>query len=105
MSGRTPIAEDELKRTSTVFLVLTTIFVIGRVIVHSTKRRNFDLSDFFIYFPYALFVTEWCLYFAVTAPLFRVYAVIYGEDEPYATMMKGVRELQIQDIACANSHR
>lgn len=95
MSGRTPIDQDELKRTNTAFFALTTVFVVGRVIVHVTKRRNFELPDFFIYFAYALYVSEWSLYYAVTAPLYRVYAVVYGESTPYATMSKDVRNLRI----------
>lgn len=104
MAGRTAITREELKGTNAAFFVLTTIFITGRVFVHVTKRRNFDLSDFFIYFAYALFVAIWFLYFAVTDPLFRVYAVVYGESKSYATMMKDVRaaviSLQNRSLTC-----
>ena len=85
---KTPVSRDELVRTIAAFLALTSLFVFLRTFVHISKRKSPELQDLFLYFAYALFLSLWGCYIAVIPPLFRVYAVIGGESQPYATMME-----------------
>ena len=84
---KTPITKHELVRADIAFLVLTSLFVLARAFLQIHKRKHFELPDFFIYVAYALFISLWSCYMSLVPPLFRVYAVIGGETEPYATMV------------------
>jgi hypothetical protein len=83
---KTPVTKDELVRANVAMLVLTSVFVLSRITLQISKRRSFDLSDFFIYFAFTLFASMWTCYLMVVSPLFRVYAVIEGSTKPYATL-------------------
>jgi hypothetical protein len=56
---KTPITRNELIQTNVAMLVLTSLFVLTRVAVRVSKRKNFELPDFFIYFAYILYVALW----------------------------------------------
>jgi hypothetical protein len=56
---KTPISRAELVRTNCSMLALTSIFVLARAAVQISKRRAFELPDFFIYFSYILYVALW----------------------------------------------
>ncbi|KAH7071383.1 hypothetical protein BKA63DRAFT_578587 [Paraphoma chrysanthemicola] len=83
---KTPITPDELVRTNTVMLVLTSLFVLLRVAVQISDRKIFDLPDICIYSAYVLYVLS--CYMAVIPPMFKVYAIIGREISPYQTMMQ-----------------
>jgi hypothetical protein len=85
---KTPITRDELVRTNTAMLVLTSAFVLSRVTLQISKRRSFELSDFFIYLAFALFVSMWTCYLMAVPPMFRIFAVLGGLTKPYATVMQ-----------------
>jgi hypothetical protein len=40
-------------------LALTTMFVLSRAAVQISKRKTFELPDFFIYFSFALYIALW----------------------------------------------
>jgi hypothetical protein len=85
---KTPITRDELLRTNAAMFALTSIFILSRATVHVTRRKTFELLDFFIYFAYILYIALWCCYITVIPPMFKVYAVIGLEIAPYQTMMQ-----------------
>ncbi|KAH4033735.1 hypothetical protein HBI81_154470 [Parastagonospora nodorum] len=85
---KTPISRAELVRTNCSMLALTSIFVLARAAVQISKRRAFELPDFFIYLSYILYVALWSCYIIVVPPMFHLYAVIGREIPPYKTMME-----------------
>lgn len=86
-AAKSPISRDELVRTNSAMLILTSVFVLSRAALHISKRKPLEFSDFFIYFAYALYIALWSCYISVVPPMFKVYAVLGGEIKPYATMM------------------
>jgi hypothetical protein len=56
---KTPITRNELIQTNVAMLVLTSLFVLTRVAVRVSKRKNFELPDFFIYSAYIIYVALW----------------------------------------------
>ncbi|XP_014550861.1 hypothetical protein COCVIDRAFT_114401 [Bipolaris victoriae FI3] len=84
---KSPITKDELVRTNVAMLILTSLFILSRVILQIAKRRPFGLPDFFIYFAFVLFVSMWTCYIAVIPTMFRIFDVLEGLIRPYPTMM------------------
>lgn len=56
---KTPISRVELLRTNGSMLALTSFFVLARAAVQVSKRRAFELPDFFIYLSYILYIALW----------------------------------------------
>lgn len=84
---KSPITKDELMRTNVAMLILTSLFILSRVILQIVKRRALGLPDFFIYFAFFLFVSMWTCYIAIIPTMFRIFGVLDGATRPYATMM------------------
>jgi hypothetical protein len=63
---KTPITRNELLQTNVAMMVLTSLFVLTRVAVRVSKRKNFELPDFFIYLAYIIYVALWSVKFAET---------------------------------------
>ncbi|KAI4951900.1 hypothetical protein J4E91_003361 [Alternaria rosae] len=85
-ASKAPVSKDVLLRTNVVMLVLTSGFVFARAVLQIAKRKPFELPDFFVYFAYCLFIALWACYHVVAPPIYRAYAVLEGQAEPYATM-------------------
>lgn len=84
---KTPITRDELVRTNAAMLVLTSLFILLRVVLQIAKRRPFELPDFFIYLAFAIFISMWTCYILTVPPMFRVFDVLSGLTRPYATIL------------------
>ncbi|EUC41051.1 hypothetical protein COCMIDRAFT_107241 [Bipolaris oryzae ATCC 44560] len=87
------IAKDELARTSVAMLILTSLFILSRVVLQIAKRRVFGLPDLFTYFAFSLYVSMWACYVAVIPAMFRVFGVFDGTTRPYAAAMNDARML------------
>lgn len=83
----TPINRDELVRANAAMLVLTSLFILSRVVLQVTKRRPFELPDFFIYLSFVIFISMWTCYILTIPPMFRVFDVLGGLARPYVTML------------------
>jgi hypothetical protein len=75
---KTPISKDELVRTIVAMLVLTSLFVLSRAALQFWKRKPFELSDFFIYLAFVMFMAILAFYLCVIPPMFRVYDILDG---------------------------
>ncbi|CAE7185856.1 hypothetical protein PTTW11_06875 [Pyrenophora teres f. teres] len=75
---KAPITKDDLVRSNGAMLVLTSLLVLSRVAIQISRCRAFELTDFFIYFAFILFVAMWTCYLLTIPSMFRVYAVIDG---------------------------
>lgn len=84
---KTPITRDELVRTNAAMLVLTSLFVLSRVVLQVSKRKPFELPDFFIYLAFTIFVSMWTCYILTIPPMFRVFDVLGGLARPYVAIL------------------
>jgi hypothetical protein len=85
---KAPVSRDALLSVNISMLILTSLFIILRASLQISKRKPFELMDFFIYLAFALFVAMWTCYFAAIPAISRIYAVLGGLTPPYATMME-----------------
>ncbi|KAF2641901.1 hypothetical protein P280DRAFT_548513 [Massarina eburnea CBS 473.64] len=83
-------SQAEVLRTEYALFVLTTLFVITRVVIHVSKRRTLEFQDFFIYLAYALYLGLWAQYIVAVPYLFKLSAVSSGEIAPYPDVTKDV---------------
>lgn len=77
------MSRSQLEGTNTAMLALTSLFVVVRVAVRVTKRKPFELHDFFCYASYICYVAMWIMYFKENDPLYRAEGVQRGEIPPY----------------------
>ena len=81
------VSEDDALHTCYGMLVLVTLVILARVVVHVYKRKSFEAQDFFIYFAYVAFIAFWSLYVSFLGPLRRVNGLTKGTVQPYPTVL------------------
>ncbi|KAF1843358.1 uncharacterized protein K460DRAFT_143935 [Cucurbitaria berberidis CBS 394.84] len=81
------MSRSHLERVNTAMLSLTSLFFVSRIIVRVTKRKPFELHDFFCCFSYICYVAMCVMYFKENGPLYRAESVQRGETAPYPEIL------------------
>ncbi|KAI4925521.1 hypothetical protein J4E85_007400 [Alternaria conjuncta] len=77
------MSRRELEGINTAMLTLTSLVFVARIVIRLSKRRTFELQDFFCCLSYLFYVAMLVMFFKENDPLYRAERVQRGEAPLY----------------------
>ncbi|KAH6865672.1 hypothetical protein BKA58DRAFT_461582 [Alternaria rosae] len=81
------MSRRELEGISIAMLTLTSLVFVARIVTRVSKRRTFELQDFFCYLSYICYVAMLVMFFKENDPLYRAERVQRGEAPLYPELL------------------